>query len=240
MTSVQEVFQRRENKYLITRAQYEELISRLGDKIEPDIYPTNTNCSVYYDTPEFQLVSRSMETPLFKQKLRVRSYYVPRLEDKVFIEIKKKYKGVCNKRRVGVKLKDFYQYLETGKLETDNPIIKAEIDHFIDYYKPRPALYIAYDRKSFRAVEKHSFRLTFDFDIRSRVDNLRLEAGDNGELFFKNGEVVMEAKNLGAFPEWFVKTLSDMKIYPASFSKYGFVYQQRFQDIVNKSKEENV
>lgn len=240
MANIQEVFERKETKYVISRQQYEELLKRLGDNIEPDVYPTNTNCSVYYDTAEFQLVSRSIEKPLFKQKLRVRSYNVPTLEDGIYVELKKKYKGVGNKRRVAVKLKDYYDYLRTGELETDNPIIKAEIDYCFEYYKLQPALYIAYDRKSYCATKNPGFRLTFDFDIRSRVDDLRLEAGDHGKLFFDNGEVVMEAKNLGAFPVWFVEALSKMKIYPTSFSKYGYVYQQRFNDIVNKTKEENV
>ena len=240
MANIQEVFERKETKYVISRQQYEELLKRLGDNIEPDVYPTNTNCSIYYDTAEFQLVSRSIEKPLFKQKLRVRSYNVPTLEDGIYVELKKKYKGVGNKRRVAVKLKDYYDYLRTGELETDNPIIKAEIDHCFEYYKLQPTLYIAYDRKSYCATKNPGFRLTFDFNIRSRVDDLRLEAGDHGKLFFDNGEVVMEAKNLGAFPVWFVETLSKMKIYPTSFSKYGYVYQQRFDDIVNKTKEENV
>lgn len=240
MANIQEVFERKETKYVISRQQYEELLKSLGDNIEPDVYPTNTNCSVYYDTAEFQLVSRSIEKPLFKQKLRVRSYNVPTLEDGIYVELKKKYKGVGSKRRVAAKLKDYYDYLRTGELETDNPIIKAEIDYCFEYYKLQPALYIAYDRKSYCATKNPGFRLTFDFDIRSRVDGLRLEAGDHGKLFFDNGEVVMEAKNLGAFPVWFVETLSKMKIYPTSFSKYGYVYQQRFNDIVNKTKEENV
>jgi len=240
MANIQEVFERKETKYLIARKQYKELLKRLGGRIEPDIYPTNTNCSIYYDNAEFMLVSRSIEKPLFKQKIRIRSYNVPKLDDGIYIEIKKKFKGVGSKRRVAVKLADFYHYLETKELQTDNSIIKAEIGHCFEFYDLRPVLYIAYDRRSYCATEEPNFRLTFDFDIRSRVDNLRLELGDSGKLYFDDGTVVMEAKNLGAFPQWFVKTLSEMKIYPTSFSKYGHVYAQRFDDIANKVKEENV
>lgn len=240
MANIQEVFERKETKYRLTREQYEKLLARLGEHIEPDLYPTNTNCSVYFDTPEFQLVSRSIEKSLFKQKIRVRSYNVPTLDDGIYVEIKKKYKGVGSKRRVAVKLKDLYNYLETGELETDNPIIKAEIDNCFVFYKLQPALYIAYDRKSFCATKNPNFRITFDFDIRSRVDDLRLESGDHGKLFFDDGSVIMEAKNLGAFPEWFVSNLSKMKIYPTSFSKYGYVYQQRFNDIKKLKEKQHV
>jgi uncharacterized protein YjbK len=65
MANIQEVFERKETKYRLTREQYEKLLARLGEHIEPDLYPTNTNYSVYFDTPEFQLVSRSIEKPLF-------------------------------------------------------------------------------------------------------------------------------------------------------------------------------
>ena len=67
MANIQSVFEREETKYIITRSQYHDLVKALGDHIEPDIYFKNTNCSVYYDTPEFELVSRSLDKPLYKQ-----------------------------------------------------------------------------------------------------------------------------------------------------------------------------
>jgi hypothetical protein len=36
----------------------------------------------------------------------------------------------------------------------------------------------------------------------------------------------MEIKTLNGLPNWFVKILSKLKIYPTSFSKYGEVYKK--------------
>lgn len=240
MANIQEVFQRQETKYVITRKQYEELIKYFGSRIEPDLYFKNTNCSVYYDTPEFELVSLSLEKPIYKQKVRIRSYGIPQQStDLVFLEIKKKFDSIGNKRRIALRLNDFYHFIKTGELNGSSQQIEREIKHVFNYYDLRPALYIAYERYSYCGAEDPNFRLTFDFDLRSRINHLRLEDGDQGELYFENGEVIMEAKSLGAFPLWFVKKLSQMHIYPASFQKYGYIYRKRFKEINNNHKKEN-
>ena len=240
MTEIQGVFEREETKYLITRQQHQQLTKALAGQIEPDIYFHNTNCSVYYDTPEFELVSRSLEKPIYKQKIRVRSYGVPQSDsDPVFLEIKKKFKGVGNKRRVAMRLKDFYHFFQTGELNADNPQIEREIKECFNIYDLRPTVYIAYERYSYCGVENPNFRLTFDLDLRSRLHHLRLEAGSDGDLYFPNGEVIMEAKSLGSCPLFFAQKLSELHIYPASFQKYGYVYQRRFQELMhNKRKGE--
>ena len=240
MANIQEVFERRETKYVLSRTQYHALIKALGKNIEPDIYFRNTNCSVYFDTPEYELVSLSLEKPIYKQKIRVRSYGVPKSDESpVFLEIKKKFDDIGNKRRVTMRLKDFYHFLQTDELNGDNPQIEREIKHVFHHYDLRPTMYIAYERYSYCSAEDPNFRLTFDFDVRSRLDHLRLEDGDQGELYFKNGEIIMEAKSLGAFPMWFVRELSRLHIYPASFQKYGYIYQARFNEIINNNKKEN-
>ena len=68
-------------------------------------------------------------------------------------------------------------------------------------------------------------RLTFDFNLRSRVNNLTLD-NDDGEKYFKDDLIIMEAKAMGGLPLWFVRTLSELKIYPTSFSKYGKIYER--------------
>ena len=65
--------------------------------------------SLYFDTPGRALIERSLDKPLYKEKLRLRRYGEAAGEDAdedgcVFVEIKKKYKGVVYKRRVGMSL----------------------------------------------------------------------------------------------------------------------------------------
>lgn len=222
---VQEVFRRQEIKYILNKEQAEALLSEILEQIQPDKYPRGTNCSIYFDTEAQYLAMHSLEKPIYKEKVRLRSYGVPKsLDATVFFEIKKKFDGIGNKRRVAVRLRDFYEYLETGNLATENKQIRRELEFCCRFYDLRPFLFLAYDRQAFCGVGADAgFRLTFDQNIRFRRDDLRLEKGSWGELYFEDGEIVMEAKALDSYPIWFARALSRLQIYPASFSKYGKV-----------------
>lgn len=222
----QTVFRRTETKYLITEKQFQELMWLVEPYLTKDHYFKGTNCSIYFDDENRYLAIRSVEKPLYKEKIRLRSYGTPTLEDTVFLEIKKKFKGIGSKRRIPVKLKDFYEYLKTGKLDDVNPEIKAELDECFKRYNLKPVMFLAYDRTSYCGKDNPMFRVTFDRNVRSRTKDLFLESGDKGTKFFKNGEIVMEVKALDAYPLWFVRALSKLKIYPASFSKYGRVTEK--------------
>lgn len=234
-TPAQEVFRRTEVKYLLTPQQAKNLLAEIANNIKPDKYPESTNASIYFDNASKYLALHSLEKPIYKEKIRLRSYNTPKsLDDTVFVEIKKKYNGIGSKRRIAVRLSDFYNYLETGSLPAKNAQIRRELDYCFKKYDLKPSLFLAYDRRSFTGVGKdRKFRLTFDRNVRYRRDNLRLEYGNKGRNYFKNGEIVMEAKALDAYPLWFAKALSKLKIYPASFSKYGKVCLQINQKGVN-------
>lgn len=222
----QQIFRRKEIKYLLTEKQTQDLMWQIEPHLKRDKYFKGTNCSIYFDNNDRYLAIHSLEKPLYKEKVRVRSYGVPKLDDNVFLEIKKKYKGVGSKRRIPIKLTDFYKYLETGKLDVVSSVIKAELDMAIKRHGLRPMMFLAYDRTSYCDRDNPTFRITFDRNIRSRNDDLRLEHGDSGKKFFKNNTVVMEVKALGAYPLYFVHALSKLKIYPASFSKYSRVTEK--------------
>ena len=98
------IFQRRESKYLLTDRQARGLLASLSDHPTPDRYSHSAIRSIYYDTPDFRLIRRSMERPVYKEKLRLRSYGCPGPEDTVFAELKKKYRSVVYKRRVALPL----------------------------------------------------------------------------------------------------------------------------------------
>lgn len=95
---------------------FRRLLERINDYMEPDKYNLNGQfysiCNIYYDTDDNRLIRSSIEKPVYKEKLRMRSYGTPCGEDKVFLEIKKKYNGIVNKRRTSIVLKDAYKYME--------------------------------------------------------------------------------------------------------------------------------
>ena len=104
-------FKRYEKKYLLTAAQYERIRARLDAYIEPDEFFSSTVCSLYYDTGDFELIRRSIDAPVYKEKLRVRAYNVPAPDGTVFVELKKKFKGVVYKRRVMMAADTAMRYL---------------------------------------------------------------------------------------------------------------------------------
>ena len=221
------VFKRVEKKYLLSEDLYQKLFEKINNYITVDTYDFSTICNIYFDTDDYLLVNRSIEKPIYKEKVRLRSYGVPKKNSKVFLEIKKKYKGVVGKRRVSAPLKEFYTYFDTGKYPNVDTQIMNEINYCFKFYNLKPKVFLAYDRYSYKGKDDSNFRITFDKNIRSRTDNLYLENGDNGILLLDKNCYIMEVKTLGAYPLWFAQILSELNIYPTSFSKYGNVYKKQ-------------
>lgn len=222
----QEIFQRYEKKYKITREQYHQLICRMITRMEADAYGKHTICNIYFDTPECGLIRTSLEKPIYKEKIRLRSYGVPGDEDTVFLELKKKYDGVVYKRRVPMPLKDARKYLYYGiKPEQDSQILR-EIDYAMQFYKPKPMVYLAYERIAFSCKEDPELRVTFDMNIRAREYNLDLSQGSMGVPLLERGMFLMEVKIPGAMPVWMSELFSELEIFPTSYSKYGTYYRE--------------
>ena len=87
---ISSVFRRVEKKYIVTTEQMKMLIDKLSPFLCDDKYPLYTICNLYYDTEHSDLIRRSVESPSFKEKLRIRSYRVPEDDTDVFLEIKRK------------------------------------------------------------------------------------------------------------------------------------------------------
>lgn len=238
MQKRKDIFQRIEKKYLLNGEQYTKLKEKMIDYMEVDNYGLSTICNVYYDTINYELIRTSLESPVYKEKLRIRSYGIPEDNGKTFIELKKKYDGIVYKRRIQLSMKEADNYLEHGiKPKIDSQILN-EIDYFITFYHPMKKLYIAYDRVAMFGKEDDSIRITFDQNIRSREFDLDLREGDYGELLLGKEETLMEIKVAGAYPLWLTGFLSELEIYPVSFSKYGRIYQKKMARMLQLHKKQ--
>ncbi len=224
----QTVFNRYEKKYLMPEDVYQALRKRLQPYMEVDQYGLHTICNIYYDTPNYDLIRRSIEKPVYKEKLRLRSYGIPTMDSTVFLEIKKKYQKVVNKRRIPLTLHQAYDYVEHGIRPDFDCQILNEIDFFLQRYPLQRGVYLAYDRIAMFQKDDPDFRVTFDRNIRSRQVDMGLEKGDAGKLLLPEGYYLMESKIMGATPLWFAQILSELNIYPVSFSKYGNIYKARY------------
>ena len=226
------IFKRTEKKYFITEEAASALFERIGDMLFADPHGKSTVYNIYLDTPSFLLIRNSIDATVYKEKLRIRSYGVPKPDTNVFFELKKKYKGVVYKRRLSMTYREALDYIENGTRPTDSQIMR-EIDYSMNYYgRPGAGAIIIYDREAFYFKENDEVRITFDRNVRYRFDDLTTASGDSGTLITEPGKVLMEIKTDGAMPLRLARALSELKIYPAKFSKYGTAYN----DMLAKTK----
>ena len=226
-SDVQCSFKRCEKKYLLTQLQYYKMKTGMAQFMEADRYSNYTICNLYYDTPDFQLIRTSLEKPVYKEKLRTRSYGVAADDSSVFVELKKKFDGVVYKRRVVMNANDATCFLEGEAVPGTDSQIHREIDWFRRSYPDlQPRVFIGYDREAYAGIENSELRITFDTGLRGRTDNLDLRLGDYGSPLLPPGRVLMEIKIPGAAPLWLSHLLSENGIFSSSFSKYGAYYKQ--------------
>lgn len=231
--SEQMTFKRYEIKYMITKTQMAVIQKAMEEYVIADEHGKSTLCSLYFDTPDYLLVRRSLEHPIYKEKLRLRSYGVADNNQPVFVELKKKFDSVVYKRRVCMSAAEAYDYLLKGNPSMDSQITR-EIDYFLQMYKGiRPAVLLTYQRDAYYAKDDHEFRITFDDNLMWRDHDLRLDSGIYGTPLLEKDRILMEVKVAGAFPLWFVKILSENHIYKTNFSKYGTAYTTIYQNQSN-------
>lgn len=226
----QDIFKRYELKYLVTSEQKKLLLEAMDPYMRPDEYGRSTICNLYFDTPDYLLVRRSLEKPVYKEKFRVRSYGRATRESRVFLELKKKYKGVVYKRRISAGEREAMDCLVRGKALPDTGQIAREIDYFRSLYRNLgPAVYLSYEREAFYGRLDRELRITFDHNILWRKQELSLCAESYGMPVLEPEAALMEIKLAGAMPLWLCSLLSENAIFQTGFSKYGRAYEQMLE-----------
>ena len=229
-------FKRYEIKYLITINQYINLMNYLSDKVEKDVFYKSTIYTVYYDTDNFELIRKSIEKPIYKEKLRIRSYNKPTLDSSVYVELKKKYDHIVHKRREKIA----YKYiLNNSFLECVETQIDKEIKYFNDFYGGlTPKMFLSYERGAYYFKTDKQIRITFDTNIKYRTENVNLLPSISDIKLLPNNLVLMELKVPFSIPYDLAKYLSSEKIFKTPFSKYGTAYKQ-IHKLSQNSKYQN-
>ena len=211
------IFKRYELKYLLTAEQKELILSSISPYISPDSYGNTTIRNIYYDTDSFTLIRKSIEKPVYKEKLRIRSYKQLSPGGTAFVELKKKYKGIVYKRRVTMAEDEAENWITGADIPPLDTQIKREIEYFRSFYKTlRPAVYLSYDREAFFSKEDDSFRVTFDQNILYRQNDLTLCSPAYGSKIIDDGQCLMEIKCGGGMPLWMTSVLTENKIFKTS------------------------
>ena len=242
-------FERKEVKYRLNPVQVRTIKQALGVYMAPDEYGQTSITSVYYDTRNRDMISRSLEKPAYKEKLRLRTYGPRSAQAPVFVELKKKHKGIVYKRRIAVSesaAQLFMVGVPYGRAIGRHPLadealeaeshsakslqIAEEIAACVRRNGPVfPSMAILVERVAWaplpdaRGAQAEGVRITFDERIRYR-DLFTPEGKRASVPLLAAGEAIMEVKVPGAYPLWLVRALDDCKAYPTSFSKYGEAY----------------
>jgi hypothetical protein len=215
-------FQRYEQKYLLNLVQYHAVVDMLKDHAYIDEYGLTTIYSLYYDTPGFAIARKSKDKSTYKEKLRLRSYGIPRPGDTVYWELKKKLRGITYKQRIPAPFTPLaFEFREN----TDSPA-GNEIRWFFNYYHPLPQCLITYDRLAFRFREHAGLRITFDASVRFRASDLDFSHGPQGALLLDEDCFLMEVKTERAIPLFLNACFTRLNLFPVAYSKYRTAIEQ--------------
>jgi hypothetical protein len=227
----QATFERYEIKYLLTADQKQALLAAMGPYMAPDQYGETMIRNIYFDTASYRLIRRSLESPAYKEKLRIRSYQPAGPDDPVFVELKKKVHAVVYKRRLSLPEAQARSSFRTGAPLPVASQIADEIDYFREFYGTlSPAVFLCYQRTAYLAKDGSGLRITFDEDIRYRDHDFALSGRTYGTPLLAPGQTLLEIKTSGHLPLWLSHTLHQLGIRKTSFSKYGAAYKEMMAD----------
>jgi SPX domain protein involved in polyphosphate accumulation len=218
-------FKRYEQKYLLNQEQHLHFMDMAEDSFQPDTFGPSTIYSVYYDTSDFSIIRKAFIKNTYREKLRLRSYGIPKSADKVYIEMKKKYRGVSYKRRFSV---HFGSMENLNTLPVPPPEKRGLFDEFNYFYERHalsPSFFISCDRIALESKEDSRLRLTFDTNIRWRSDRFDFSFRNAGHPLLKTNECLMELKTVEPIPLSVCAWLTQNKIFPTSFSKSKLAYR---------------
>ena len=238
MSDYRETFKRKEVKYRLTPSQRERIEQAAREHLALSPFGKSSVSSLYLDTPQHSVIDRSLEKPLYKEKVRLRWYGSMALQDAdaVYLELKKKFKGIVYKRRVRVTVDSALAFCETRNpgvlaIEYTDDISPQTQDQILREVQAAcnrqdnlaPAALIRCTRTPYEEEDLQGLRITFDSDLVGSD----LLANAKGIPLLRQGESVMEIKCNGPYPLWLARLLSEVQAYPQSFSKYGELYKKR-------------
>ena len=235
------VMKRYELKYYLSKDQLDYFINKINNHMKVDKYGVTSIASIYFDTPDFRLINKSMEKPNYKEKLRLRSYGLANENSPTFLEIKRKCEGIVYKRRISL-LESEVEELLYNKESRKRDQISREIEAFLEnYHNLEPKYLIIYDRVAYYQ-DNGDLRITIDMNPRYRTNDLNLHTSMEGISLLEEGAAILEVKVQHSIPLWLTAILSEGKIYQTSFSKVGTAHKlelakKQRTNIINMVKE---
>lgn len=233
-----EIFNRYENKYLLNHQTYTHLLHNLQQNMRLDTYNPDGKMykiyNLYYDTADNSFIRTCLEKPVFREKIRLRSYEIANKNATVYAEIKHKYDGLVNKRRTAISLQEaqnLFSKAETNPQTLTNPQVFRELAAIIEREPPlTPKVHISYERLALFDRQSDELRISFDHAITTRRRHLDLTQNSPGQPLLPIDQYVMEVKVRWTTPLWLVKLIHHYQLNPIGFSKYGREYLKNLKE----------
>lgn len=222
------VMKRYELKYLLNSEQLQFFMERISYHMKVDKYGLTSIASIYFDTPDYRLINKSIEKPKYKEKLRLRGYGIVASGKPTFLEVKRKCDSVVYKRRIALSEKEAFELITTKEAQ-EKTQISRELEAFMETYKTlEPKYMIIYDRLAYYQ-DNSDLRITIDMNPRYRTNDLNLHTSMEGIPLVESGGAILEVKVQHSVPLWLSAILSEGKIYQTSFSKVGTAHKLEMQ-----------
>ena len=222
------VMKRYELKYLLNKNQLEYFMDEISHYMKVDKYGLTFIASIYFDTPDYRLINKSIEKPKYKEKLRLRGYGLVKPGEPTFLEVKRKCDGIVYKRRIALPENEAFELI-TNREAKEKDQISRELEAFMETYKGlEPKYMIIYDRLAYYQDDS-DLRITIDMNPRYRTNDLNLHTSMNGTPLIKEGGAILEVKVQHSVPTWLSAILSKGKIYQTSFSKVGTAHKEEMK-----------
>lgn len=229
---MKKIFERYEDKYLITMSQYLTFLEEIKKYGYLDKYGKYPIKSLYLDDNNFKSAKESIESPLTNTKLRLRSYKVSGITEKdtIMLEQKARINGRVYKIRANLTICDYLRCLADigyiSKVKQSDQTLQNLIGYQIEN-KLKPVILVEYKREAYKFDDIPELRVTFDTDIQyCELTNLTdiFNKQSLNRLFYDD-VIVLEIKYESKIPNWLKKALENSNIELSNFSKYIFAYR---------------
>ncbi|MBF0578360.1 polyphosphate polymerase domain-containing protein [Erysipelotrichaceae bacterium RD49] len=219
-----ETFIRKELKYKISDQQKSKLLAAIENQIQPDQFFDCTIFSMYFDTPNLDLLRRCEGNPGLKVKVRLRAYK-PVVDGQipVFLELKKKTEGICFKTRHEFTMPSLHAFIQDLQ-PTDQAT--REMASLLSRYSLIPQFVLYAHRRCYVWKNRADLRITIDDKLTFRTSNLTLTHNELDESILEEGMNILEIKCASNLPLVLCKVLNALEIKPASTSKAGLAYSK--------------
>ncbi|HIH94454.1 TPA: polyphosphate polymerase domain-containing protein [Methanosarcina acetivorans] len=216
---------------MLTIKQANELKEQVKHYLIPDPYSWASGdyviTSLYYDSPDLQCYWEKVNGIKFRKKLRIRFYETKEklTEDSlIFVEVKQRYDKTIQKRRVEMKYKDSLTLCNERIIpehnEEDTPVIE-EILAMVEERNLQPTLITSYFRHAFVGTDYDiGLRITFDSNIRYRINDLDLNSKKPGRFIVSPDRVILEIKANERVPFWLTELIAQNNYRLVRISKY--------------------